>query len=66
MKQIGTAFAQLALGSSFWHGCGTVHGFYVDIGLNNLFAYITYQAVVKNIKGNATIIQGLGRYRYVL
>ena len=43
-------FAILAPGSSFYHGSQTKLGQTTDIKLNDLFAYVLYQAAVKSLK----------------
>ena len=43
-------FAYLAQGSALLHGSQTELGHIADIRLNDLFAYVGYQAAVSNVK----------------
>ncbi len=42
-------FAILGQGSAFWHGSETNNGGSADVIINDLFAYVGYQAAVKNL-----------------
>ena len=47
---MGITYAILAQGSAFMHGSQTNNGGAADVVLNNLFAYVAYQAVVENLE----------------
>ena len=42
-------FAILGQGSAFWHGSETINGGAADVRINDLFAYVAYQAAMKNV-----------------
>jgi hypothetical protein len=42
-------FAILAQGSAFLHGSQTKNGGAADVRINDLFAYVAYQAAMKNV-----------------
>ena len=49
VNAIAKTFAILAQGSSFMHGSNTNNGGSADVRINDLFAYVTYQAAVRNL-----------------
>ena len=49
VKAIATTFAILAQGSAFLHGSQTKNGGSADRRLNDLFAYVAFQASMKNV-----------------
>ncbi len=50
VKAMGMAFAILAHGSAFFHGSETDTGGSADVRLNDLFAYVAYQAAMENVE----------------
>ena len=50
VNMMGITYAILAQGSAFLHGSQTRNGGAADVVLNNLFAYVAYQAVVENLE----------------
>ena len=48
-------FAILAQGSAFFHGSETSNGGSADVRINDLFAYVAYQAAMQNMKENPVI-----------
>ena len=46
---MATTFAILAQGSAFMHASKTDNGAAADVRLNDLFAYVAYQAAIKNL-----------------
>ena len=67
---MGMVFAILAQGSAFLHGSQTSNGGAADVRINDLFAYVAYQAAIEGlgpeIKQNPFIFH-LGNYtRYFL
>ena len=49
VNAIAKTFAILAQGSSFMHGSNTRIGDSADGRINDLFAYVAYQAAVRNL-----------------
>ena len=49
VKAIAKTFAILAQGSSFMHGSNTRIGDSADGRINDLFAFVAYQAAVRNL-----------------
>ena len=49
VKSMATTFAILAQGSAFMHASKTDNGAAADVRLNDLFAYVAYQAIMKNV-----------------
>merc|ERR1711997_1316646 len=49
VKAMAITFAILAQGSAFWHGSETVNGGHADVRINDLFAYVAYQAVMQKV-----------------
>ena len=49
VKAMAITFAILAQGSAFWHGSETVNGGAADVRINDLFAYVAYQAVMQKV-----------------
>ena len=49
VKAMAITFAILAQGSAFWHGSETVNGGAADVIINDLFAYVAYQAVMRKV-----------------
>ena len=47
---MGITFAILAQGSAFMHGSQTRNGGAADVIINDLFAYVAYQAAVANVE----------------
>ena len=46
---MGVTFGILGQGSAFWHGSETNNGGSADVVINDLFAYVAYQAAVENL-----------------
>ena len=46
---MGTTYAILGQGSAFLHGSQTSNGGAADTVLNDLFAFVAYQAMVENL-----------------
>ena len=46
---MGITFGILTQGSAFWHGSETLNGASADVVINDLFAYVAYQAAVENL-----------------
>ncbi len=49
VNAMAKVFAILGQGSAFFHGSETINGGFADVVLNDLFAYVAYQAAVKNL-----------------
>jgi hypothetical protein len=49
VNAMAKTFAILAQGSSFMHGSNTNNGGSADVRINDLFAYVAYQAAVRNL-----------------
>merc|ERR1712038_744651 len=49
VKAMAKTFAILAQGSAFWHGSETENGGAADVRINDLFAYVAYQAAMQNV-----------------
>jgi len=49
VKAMAITFAILGQGSAFWHGSETINGGAADVRINDLFAYVAYQAAMKNV-----------------
>ena len=47
---MGANFAILGQGSAFMHGSNTENGASADVSLNDLFAYVAYQAAVQKLE----------------
>ena len=47
---MGITYAILAQGSAFLHGSQTRNGGAADVVINDLFAYVAYQAAVANVE----------------
>ena len=63
MKSIGSTFAILAQGSAFLHGSQTENGDAADARINDLFAYVSYQAAIQGLSlENNTIVNQLSYY----
>ena len=65
VKAMGMAFAILAQGSAFLHGSQTSNGGAADVRINDLFAYIAYQAAIEGLGLDGTsnpIIVHLANY----
>ena len=50
VKAIGITYAILAQGSAFYHGSQTKNGDAADSKINDLFAYVAYQAAFENLE----------------
>ena len=48
-------FAILGQGSAFFHGSETSNGGSADVRINDLFAYVAYQAAMQDMKDNPII-----------
>ena len=44
---MGMTFVILAQGSAFWHGSETQNGAAADVVINDLFAYVAFQAALE-------------------
>ena len=49
VKAMASTFAILAQGSAFWHGSETSNGGSADVRINDLFAYVAYQAAMEGL-----------------
>ena len=49
VNAMGITFGILTQGSAFWHGSETLNGASADVVINDLFAYVAYQAAVENL-----------------
>ena len=49
VKAMAITFAILGQGSAFLHGSQTLNGGAADVRINDLFAYVAYQAAMKNV-----------------
>ena len=49
VKAMAMTFAILAQGSAFLHGSQTKNGGAADVRINDLFAYVAYQAAMRNV-----------------
>lgn len=59
---MGQVFSILAQGSAFFHGSQTSIGGSADVRINDLFAYVAYQAAVMNLEPlNSSVIHDLSR-----
>ena len=69
VKAMGMVFAILAQGSAFLHGSQTRNGGAADSRINDLFAYVAYQAAIEGLgleMDNNSVITHLANYsRYV-
>lgn len=50
VKAIGMTFAILGQGSAFFHGSETSNGGAADVRINDLFAYVAYQAAFEKVE----------------
>ena len=70
VKAMGMVFAILAQGSAFLHGSQTSNGGAADVRINDLFAYVAYQAAIEGLgleMDDNSIITHLANYsRYNL
>ena len=64
---MASTFAILGQGSAFWHGSETNNGGSADVRINDLFAYVAYQAAMEGLGVNDNpVITHLANYsRYV-
>ena len=67
MTAMASTFAILGQGSAFWHGSETNNGGSADVRINDLFAYVAYQAAMEGLGVNDNpVITHLANYsRYV-
>ncbi|XP_059085901.1 uncharacterized protein LOC131882685 [Tigriopus californicus] len=56
---LGTVFASLGFGSSFWHGSHTYAGNVADNRVIEVLAYVVHQASLQNLNVNSTVLMDL-------